>query len=947
MNLRHFHTGRIAALLAVGATALVAQGTQTANATITVTDASGASLAGVSVRMTSPSLQIPRTGATDAGGRFVARLLPPGAYTIELVKEGFQTVKLTQQIGIDQNFQPRVVLPKTAVTVVEVIATASPDVDKTDVKSAVNYNMDRIDRLPSGRTMEAVALLTPGVTSGVGGRVQVRGAMTSGNLYLVDGQNISDNAYNNRGVLLIDDAIEETQIITGAISAEYGNVEGGVLNAITKSGGNTFSGLIRWDLSNSSWNATTPFQNRAAIPNTLNEFKTFTLGGPILKDRLWFFGAYYRTSSSNVGSISSNSLPGPGGAGSNFVATVEEIRRTFKLTYSINQDHTLVASYGNSQNAQGNRNYSAGELDALVPQTNTSEYGNIAWRSTWTPSFLTDIRYGYKKQRLSAGATDATKSPFYNYELGLFFNNGIFNSNDGGDNRNNKTFNAKGTLFFDAAGNHQLDFGLDYIKGTSKARNEQTVTGYIFGVFGMNLTNKTANGLDIWTYESAAGEATNENTGLFINDKWVVNKNIALQLGIRFDKYEAKNEKGAKSAGANGMSPRLGLKYDLNADGKWVFGVSAARYNGKVLDTIVNSVTNQGNPTEIDYAYIGPGGAVPYSVITNLSNYDFSPAGITYYNNPALNVKLNPSMKAPNTDEYQVSGQYSYTSKTFGEGFISATFVTKKWNDLIDFRIGNEGEIEDLTGAPHYIRVWDNSSLAERKYQGLEVRVTQSKGAWNMDGNITWSKLEGNYEGEGTSQPGRGEGLENFTTQDGVAMYDRNVTAPYGYLVGHVPIRARWQGAYTKESSWGRTTFGLIYQFQTGSHYSDTRSISRARLNPNLAGEFGSTATQYRDNKRGAYVFPGTSFLNFSVHHDWKIFEVRNVPVHGFVKVVIGNVLNHQQVASWNTTSNAATGTYPNGVSSPWVRGASYGLANTNANYAGGRTVTLSGGITF
>jgi hypothetical protein len=947
MILRNFHTGRIAALLTVCASALVAQGTQTASATISVTDASGASLAGVSVRMTSPSLQIARTGTTDAGGRFVARLLPPGTYTIELVKEGFEKVKLTEKIGIDQNFQPRVVLPKTAVTVVEVIATASPDVDKTDVKSAVNYNMDRIDRLPSGRTMEAVALLTPGVTSGVGGRVQVRGAMTSGNLYLVDGQNVADNAYNTRGVLLIDDAIEETQIITGAISAEYGNVEGGVLNAITKSGGNTFSGLVRWDLSNPSWNATVPFQNRSAIPNTLSEVKTFTLGGPILKDRLWFFGAYYRTSSAGVGSISSNSLPGPGGAGSNYVTTVEEIRRTFKLTYSINQDHTLVASFGNSQNAQGNRNYAAGELDALVPQTNTSEYGNLAWRATWSPSFLSDIRYGYKKQVLSAGATDSTKSPFYNYDVGLFFNNGIFNSKDGGDNRNNKTFNAKGTIFFDAAGNHQLDFGIDYLKGTSRARNEQTVTGYIFGVYGMNLTNKTANGLDVWTYQSASGEATNENLGLFVNDKWVVNKNMALQLGIRFDKYEAKNEKGAKSAGANGVSPRLGLKYDLNGDSKWVFGVAAARYNGKVLDTIVNSVTNQGNPTEIDYEYIGPAGAVPYSVITNLSNYNITPSGITYYNNPALNVKLNPSMKAPNTDEYQVSAQYSYSHKTFGEGFLSLTAVTRKWNDLIDYSIGNSGKVADITGSLYYIRVWNNSPIAERKYSGLEFRATQNKGAWSMDGNVTWSKLEGNYEGEGSSQPGRGEGLENFTTQDGVSMYDRNITAPYGYLVGHVPIRARWQGAYTKESSWGRTTFGLIYSFQTGSHYSDTRSITRARLNPSLSSQFGSTATQYRDNKRGAYVFPATSFLNLSIHHDWKLFEVKNVPVHGFVKMVIGNVLNHQQIASWNTTSAAATGAYPAAVTSPWIRGAAYGLANTTSNYSSGRTITLSGGISF
>ncbi|MBK8727061.1 MAG: carboxypeptidase regulatory-like domain-containing protein [Holophagaceae bacterium] len=965
MNRRNLQFGRLAALLTVCASALVAQGTQTASATITVTDAAGKTLSGVAIRMTSPSLQGARTGMTDENGRFAARLLPPGAYLVELTKEGFQTAKLTSQIGIDQNFQPRVLMQKTSSTVVEVVATASPDVDKTDVKSAINYNMDRIDKLPNGRTMEAVALLTPGVTSGVGGRVQIRGAMTSGNLYLVDGQNIADNAYNNRGVLLIDDAIEETQIITGAISAEYGNVEGGVLNAITKSGGNTFSGMIRWDLTNSQWNATQPLTTstgRNAIPNILNTFKTFTLGGPILKDRLWFFGAYYRTSQSNVGNIASGSLPtstDPNlneGAGAAFVFSQEEIRRSFKLTYSINQDHTLVAAFGNSQNAQVNRNYSAGELKALVPQKNTSEYGNLAWRATWSPTFLTDVRYGYKKQLLSAGATNAAVSPIYSYNTRLFYNNGIFNSNDGGDNRDNKTLNAKGTLFFDAAGNHQLDFGLDYIKGESQARNEQTVTGYIFGVLNLNMITRVARPLDVWTYQSAVGKASNTNTGIFVNDKWVVNKNMALQLGIRFDKYEAKNEKGSKTAGATGFSPRLGLKYDLNADGKWVLGVSAARYNGKVLDAIANSVTNQGNPTEIDHPYAGPSGLQPFSVIYDLNNYDYSE--VSYYNNPALNVKLNSALKAPNVDELQLNGTYSFSHKTFGEGFINVTAVSKKWNNLIDFRIGNDGTVQDpAQGNDFYIKVWDNSSIAERKYSSLELRVNQSKGPWAMDGNITWSKLEGNYEGEGTNTPGRGEGLQNFTTFNGVATYDRSIVAPYGFLAGHVPIRARWQGAYTKESSFGRSTVGLIYRFDSGNHYSDTRALANSeQLYPGLPGDFGSTVTQFRDNKRGAYVFNSASYLDLSLHHDWTMFSVRNVPVHAFAKLVVTNVLNHTQILTWNTTSNGVPEfesdgvteiVYPTATTRPWVRGASYGKQTSPGNYGAVRGVTISLGVTF
>ncbi|HET8714528.1 MAG TPA: carboxypeptidase regulatory-like domain-containing protein, partial [Holophagaceae bacterium] len=522
----------LTAVSLVAGSALYAQGTQTASVTGRIVDAQGNAVAGASVRLSSPSLQLARTIVTGADGTFVTRLLPPGLYTIEVTKDGFQTAKFTQQLGIDQNYQPKIVMQTVATETVQIVATANPLVDKTDVKSAANYQLADVDKLPSGRTMESVALLTPGVTAGVGGRVQVRGAMTSGNLYLVDGQNVADNAYGNRGVLLIDDAVEEVQVLTGAISAEYGDVDGGVINAVTKSGSNEFHGLLRWNLTNPAWNAVTPYQTRP--DNKLSELKTASLGGYFWKDRIWFFASYYTTDSAGQGVISSNSASGPGGAGTNYPTSIREIRRDFKLTFALTENQSIVMAYGNSQNAQGNRNYSAGEIAALVPQTNTSEFWNVAWRGIWTPSFSTDVRYGEKKQRLSAGATDPNTSPIYDYSIGFFFNNGIFNSNDGGDNRNNKTFNAKGSLFLDWQGQHQIDFGVDYYKGISRARNDQSVTGLIFGTVGLDLNTQTTEGIDVWTFQSGTGEATNESYGLFANDKWSINEHFTAQVGLRF-----------------------------------------------------------------------------------------------------------------------------------------------------------------------------------------------------------------------------------------------------------------------------------------------------------------------------------------------------------------------------------------------------------------------------
>ncbi|MDR3683213.1 MAG: carboxypeptidase regulatory-like domain-containing protein [Geothrix sp.] len=950
--------GFTAVALVAGALPAMAQGTQTANATIDIVDSTGAPVAGVTVRLTSPSLQGVRTGISDAAGRYSARLLPPGKYSIEIVKEGLQTVKLSQTIGVDQNFQPRVVMQKTAAAVVEVIAAASPAVDKSDVKTATNFSADRIDTLPSGRTMDAMALLAPGVTQGVGNRTQVRGAMTSGNLYLLDGQNVADNTYNNLGVQLINDTIEETQVITGAISAEYGNVEGGVINSITKSGSNTFSGMLRWDETNPAWNALGPLQPRTTNDNKLSDFRTFTLGGYILKDRLWFFTSYYNTNSTGVGSISGNAASGPGAAGSTFSTTLSEIRRLYKLTYLINQDQTVVLTYGNLQNAQGNRNYSAGELLALVPQTNTQEYWSVAWRSVWSSAFTSELRFGGKKQKLSAGATDPNTSPIYDDTTGFFYNNGIFNSGDGGDNRTNQTVNWKGSAFFNAAGEHQLDFGVDYYKGTRKARNDQSVTGMIVEAGASNpfsVTNRTADGVALWTFQSSTGSAGETTDGLYVNDKWTVNNHAALQLGVRWDKYSASRDDGSTSASATGLSPRLGLNYDLFGDQKWILKASYSRYNAPVLEAITNAVTNQGNPTEIDYAYIGPAGAQPLSVLYNLANYDRSAAGVVYYNNPALNVRLDPNMKAPTVDEYQLSATYSFNNPVVGNGYIGTTAVWKDWKNLLDYTIGNNGQIADPTGAQYYITSWGNSPVAKRKYRDLELILDTTKNGFHLNGNITWANLEGNYEGEGTNTPGRGEGLQRYTNVNGVPMYDSSITAPYGKLLGDMPLSMRWTGDYTFESAYGRTTLGLIYRFNSGLHYSDTRTVYRQSINPALPATFGTTATQYRDGERGQYVYPGTSNLDLAITQDFDLFLVGQTPVRGFVKFLATNFLNHQQVISFNTVSSTLPKyvpgtTPPNSVYSPldsaWVRSSNYGSL-TSSNYGLPRQITLSTGIRF
>ena len=981
MNPNFNRLGRVAALLALGGAALYSQGTQTANITGTVVDAAGAPLAGVVVRLSSPSLQGVRTHVTDASGKFIARLLPPGSYTIQYTKEGLETRKISEQLGIDQTFSPKVTLSKVGGAVVEVIASA-PAVDKTDVKTASNYRNDAVDLLPNGRTMEAVALLTPGVTSGVGGRVQIRGAQTSGNLYLLDGQNIADNAYNNRGLAVIDDSIEETQVITGAMSAEYGDVDGGVINSITRSGSNEFAGSLRWELSNPMWNATQPMTSaadRGGIPNLLGETKTLAVSGPILKDKVWFAASYYTTKTNGVGSITGDlaadpfglgTANGPNSFGSIYTTSRDEIRRQIKLTYAINQDHTLVASYMKNATNEINRNYFAGEALALVPQISTSDFWNIALRSSWASNFTTEARIGRKNQNLSAGGVANGQSPIMSDETGQFYNNGIFNNTDGGDNRGNKTMNLKASWFWNGGGNHQTDFGVDYYEGIRAARNEQSPTNLIFEAAGVNLVTRTAIPTSIWVFTSTPGKASNFSTGLYVNDKWSVDQHLNVQMGLRFDNYKAQNEGGNRTAGASGISPRLGLKYDLKGDSKHIFGVSYARYNAKVLEGITNSVTGQGNPKEIDYyakAYaIGGGTAatsydwytanrVSFAALQNPALYDYT--DVAYYNDPTFNVKLKSSMKAPTVDELQASYAYSFNYGPVGDGYVRVTGVYKNWKNLMDVSVGNNGTVTNAVGQVLYVKVWDNNPDAKRKYQGLELESQFNRNQWSYLGSVTWSSLKGNYEGEGSSTPARGEGIHSFDVQNGVQLFNPADSVAYGYLSGHVPIRARLTGNRTFNNEYGKTALGLVYRFDSGSHYSDARTISRARLGgPTISSQFGTSGTQYLDQTRGAGVYSAQAYLDLALTHDFPLFKAMGKEVTAFGKFVIGNVLNHQQLVTFNTSFLAATGSYGvanGGINSPWVRTpassaySGWGQPSSKANFGGARTVAISAGFRF
>src|SRR2546425_10753734 len=284
---------------------------QTVGASVqgTISDATGAVLPGASV-----SVKNSGTGAivefvSDERGRYLAPLLQPGEYEIQVSLPGFRSVS-RRGIGlaVGQNAVVDVKLDVGQVTnQVEVVADANP-INLTSAAVSGLVNDKQIRDLPlNGRSFQQLALLQTGVTAAlaagsdvVGGRtpkISINGARPEQNNFLLDGTDIN-NVYNktpgsSAGVLLGVEAVREFQVLTNAFPAEFGRSAGGIINAVTRSGENTLAGSAFEFYRNSALDAKNYFDPAdKPIPDFFRHQLGGVLGGPIRKDRTFFFGAF-------------------------------------------------------------------------------------------------------------------------------------------------------------------------------------------------------------------------------------------------------------------------------------------------------------------------------------------------------------------------------------------------------------------------------------------------------------------------------------------------------------------------------------------------------------------------------------------------------------------------------------------------------------------------------
>jgi outer membrane receptor protein involved in Fe transport len=386
-------------LLVLAPVAVFAQTTGTVDGT--VTDQSNAPLPGVTVELTSPNLQGTRTAVTSADGRYRFPAVPPGPYRVTAELAGFGKVEKRATVTLDSTATVNLSLQLSTTAEVTVTGEA-PLVDVASTTTGSNYSAKVIDKLPLGRNYADVVFTQPGVQADFGetqGRslaISIYGSTSSENLFLIDGVNTTNVIKGFQGKDINNEFIQEVEVKTGGYQAEYGRNTGGVVNVITKSGGNEFHGGVFGYYNDTGMRAdqesskpeefATPDFTETGAAHFLNSAYTkdvrqewgADLGGFFLKDKIWFFGAYDRVTVNQV--LTTLDTDNNTTFGAEFPVSYFQNKYSGKLTFNLFQGTSIIGSvFSDSQTQEG----------VLVPRIPTSlnPVTNTGRRDTGGPDY--------------------------------------------------------------------------------------------------------------------------------------------------------------------------------------------------------------------------------------------------------------------------------------------------------------------------------------------------------------------------------------------------------------------------------------------------------------------------------------------------------------------------------------------------------------------------------
>ena len=820
-----------------------AQLNQTGSLMGTVSDNQKQPLPGVAVTIKSSAIIVPQMDTiTGTQGQYRFLALPPGLYEISFSLSGFNTfLRKEIRVGVGQTTTIDAALEQKSLAESVTVVGKSPTVDLQSTAKSTNMDRQFLTSVPAARNLDAYFNMAPGV---VAEENNSNGLMSSAN-----GGGVRDNAFNLDGVNMTDpgvgtqqyqfgmDIIEEISVVSGGMPAEFGDAMGAAVNIVTRSGGNKLSGSLSVYYNNKSLQSTNTAGTPLAGGQSGYQYVVepgITLGGPVIKDKLWFFTNLSMNAKSRL--VAGFPFDKP------TETPVKETRYYpyFKLTFQPDQNDRFFLSYNYSDYIQDNAG--AGVTvneDSTIKWTAPTHIFNAQWMKTFSSSFFADFKIGYVYS--GQNLNNKTGNPAI---VDMLTNriSGGYGINDIYTSQRFQT-NINGTYFVDNfGGSHEFKAGfelqmIDTTRNFQPTPDPRNGMAEVFTMFGTPIYGLVA---AHWNSEEAG-----KSLHGYIQDSWKPSNRLTLNLGLRLTYQDGTIPAQNQSEGPQtllgipynrsvtsaftafsrtALAPRLGLIYDLTGDGKTLLKGSYSRY---IQSNLLQYFTSA-----------NPNGLL-YTVQLLFPNWMPIPGAYILANIPsAAKVGWNGAgLKAPYTDEFSVSLE----REILANWSVSARYIHKADRNLIEDVDANQLDMNALMNNGQLI--WTNWTAipyndpydgkqktfysqnaivakniylvnppgAKRDYDGLELTLTKhySQG-WSLMTSYVWQDSKGLI------------GTDWFASWGGSSLYNDPNTQENAY--GTIPLTRRNQFKLQAmvNGPWGINVSGY-FRYYSGQHY--TRQI--------------------------------------------------------------------------------------------------------------------------
>ncbi len=770
----------------------------------TVRDPSGAAVVGVRVESHNQDTNEKQQAITNNEGYYEFPLLPAGRYRLEAEAAGFGRIR-GAVFELFTGTRPRIDLQlevgATSQTV-DVTATA-PQINTTSTDLGAVMTRARTDELPlNGRNFQELVGLQAGVVnspaSGAGGRggISFHGSSALGTNFLLDGVDMSFGEVNGAagfqsaggGSVLINtvsvEAVEEFKSSASAVSAEYGRAGGGVVNITTRSGTNTFHGTLFEFFRNDKLNANDFFSNKAGLvrpPLRWNQFGG-NLGGPIRRDRLFFFfnyeGAQVKRRSQVNGNVATPALLAQV-TPSIRAALTAFLPSTFVPTSNVNIGlHTRNDQQVNSENtyltrldyllgkqrlavrySYNNQTYTTPSLSPAIPTVYPLRYNNAVVEHTFSLSAtaLNELRAGFNRVDLNRNPANSDSIPAWINVQGV-------NASQSSFIHFIPTTYSIADNFTKVAGAHSLKAGFD-IREVRGVRVQGGKPTYTYNTFA-DLINQNPASVQL-LFGGSKGLRTT-NYGYYFQDDWRLNASLQLNLGLRYE-YSPPLRGGFNVNSSNPFGPFNGPQEPMFAPDRNDFGPHVglvwSPFGSQRTVIRTGGAINYIMPQAVyyyDMAYVNPALSFvsTFSAADVPPQYLVYPAAVAFQNllqaNPTqlpANFHLSRSIADYNRrDTYVGSWNFTVQQQVTTDLAFQAAYVGQRTVKLISVRPLNL--VDPRTGtrpAPSLGQINFEENAANISYHALELSLNQRM--WhglNYDAYFTWSKAIGYYTPDDT-----------------------------------------------------------------------------------------------------------------------------------------------------------------------------------------------------